>query len=117
MTTNVATPRERIARALTSGFSRRVWDGKFNPSTDPAYNKITRDHVCADFLEDADAVIAHIWEAADDPAVIHQLAGAIGGGGPNSMDSYNSDHIGAAYRAREILLSIIIGPRPQGDPR
>lgn len=56
-----------------------------------------------------------IWSRADDPEVIHQLAGAIGGGGTNSMDSYNSDHISAAYRAREILLSIIIGPRPQGE--
>lgn len=64
--------------------------------------------------EIADAVIAQTWERSDDPEVIPALAGTIGGGGPNSMDQHNPDNVAAAYRVREILLSMLIGPRPNG---
>lgn len=69
MTTNDATPREAIARAMTSGFSQKVWDGEFNPSTDLGYNRAVRGHVRNDFLADADSVIAHLWREAMKPEV------------------------------------------------
>jgi hypothetical protein len=55
---------DRFARSMTSGFSRRVWDGDFNPSPEPEYNKAVRDHVRSDYLNDADLVIAHLWREA-----------------------------------------------------
>lgn len=63
----------------------------------------------------ADAAIAahanYLWQQPDRPEVQKSVAGAIGGGGPNSMDAYNPDNISAAIRANVTLLTMLIGPR------
>ena len=102
MTTNDATPRERIARAMTSGFSRRAWDGEFNPSTDPVYNKTVRDHVRADFLGDADAMIAHLWEQVDSYDFFDALETWV-----LSNENYEPDEIA------RFTVEYLIGPKPE----
>lgn len=57
---------------------------------------------------------ADLWRRADDPEVVEKVAGAIGGSGL-PRDKYNSDNIAAAYRAREILLTALLGQRPRPE--
>lgn len=81
-----------------------------------------RAHVRNDFLADADAVIAHLWRMADDPAVVEAVAQGIHAEvwkGDDYLipwdkccqDMYMAD----ARIALTVGLTALIGPRPQGE--
>jgi hypothetical protein len=104
---------DRFARSMTSGFSRRVWDGDFNTSPEPEYNKAVRDHVRSDYLNDADLVIAHLWREAMKPDVIEAVQSAMDG--PVLSWSTGDLKPGTAEQITVAMLTALIGPRPQGE--
>lgn len=110
------TPREGIARSMTSEFSRRVWDGNFNPSPEPEYNKAVRDHVRSEYLNDADLVIAHLWREAMKPEVIAAMSKALWVADDKPGVGHGSDgyHMEAEHHIR-LVLNLILGPRPNGE--
>ena len=108
--------REVIARSLTSGFSRKVWDGDFNPSPDPKYNKQVREHVRANYLNDADLIIAHLWSRADDPTVVEAATRAHHDylRHPDRLvDGF--DNIMFLSAVIQAALTALLGPRPNGE--
>lgn len=115
MTTNDATPREALARCMTSGFSRRVWDGNFNPSPDSEYNNAVRDHVRSDYLNDADRIIAHLWRRGTDwNTTVVKVACILEGEVKCDVhpESYHNKLEEMADEIVATLLTALLGDRP-----
>lgn len=102
MTTNDATPREAIATAIQNANNNYVTSGAYPMTPKTEWQ--------------ADSVIAHLWQRADDPEVVEAVRDCIYDTLEGDADTNIlwQEAAAAAPKVIRTLLTALIGPRPSG---